>query len=370
MRRSMTWVRRPWVVGACAVAAGLAVRPALAQSPPGAAPDPAPAASGSVRGTDADPAPVAGDIAVSGRISPDPSRIGDVLRYEVTAVYPAGLTINLPIGIELAGVEIVGVDESPAVPTGDGFRKVFTFELQRFEIGDGTIPAFELTAVTPDGEVSTVQVPASKFVVDSLTINEASPERRGEERPLSPDFPNEAVEWVVYGLLFGVLLAALIWWLFRRFFARPPAAVLVPVSPPDEIALEALDALEERGPSMLERGESAPYYLDLTDITKAYLQGRFDIAAMDRTTDELREVLVRGGASLGPLSASDVLAFLDRSDLIKFARVSPSPDEARDDLDSVRELVARAEAALRAAKAAEAKAQESRPSEPAREGSV
>jgi len=352
MRRPRGSARGVRLVGLWALVASLTPSPSFAQEPSGVAANPAMADSSAAQGFAKDPSPVAGDVAVSTRISPDPSRIGDVLRYEVTAVYPAGLTINLPIGTQLAGVEIVGVEAGPAAPTGDGFRKVFTFELQRFEIGDATIPALELTAVTPAGEVSTVQVPATKFVVDSLTVNEAMPERRGEERPISPEFPNEAVEWIVYGLLFGLLLAALLWWLFRRFLARPKLPVLVPSIPPDKIAIEALDSLEERRPSMLERGESATYYLDLTDITKAYLEGRFDVAAMDRTTDELRKVLMGGDASLGPLSAQDMLAFFDRSDLIKFARVSPSPEEARDDLESVRDLVARAEGALLAAKAA------------------
>jgi hypothetical protein len=347
----MSWAR--WsLAGAWAGVWMMGAGVAFAQAPPDLASGSKAPAVAPEPTVEPRPAPAASDVAVSARVSPDPSRIGDVLTYEVTAVYPAGLTINLPIGVELAGVEIVGVEESPAVPTGDGFRKVFTFALQRFEIGDASVPPFELTAVTPDGEVSTIQVPASKFVVDSLTINEPSPERRGEERPLSPDFPNEAIEWIVYGLLVGVLLAALIWWLFRRFFARGPAPVIVPAIPPDQVAIEALNSLEERRVPMLERGESATYYLDLTDITKAYIEGRFEIAAMDRTTDELREVLVKGDANLGPLSATDVLAFLDRSDLIKFARVSPSSDEAREDLESVRELVAKAETALRAARAA------------------
>ena len=358
MRAPMAWTS--WsLVAAWAGVWMLGASLAFAQTPPDpASGSPAPSLA---PGPAVDPtlAPSASDVAVSARVSPDPSRIGDVLSYEVTAVYPAGLTINLPIGVELAGVEIVGVEESPAVPTGDGFRKVFTFALQRFEIGDASVPLFELTAVTPDGEVSTIQVPASKFVVDSLTINEPSPERRGEERPLSPDFPNEAMAWIIYGLLVGVLLAALLWWLFRRFFARGPTPVLVPVIPPDQIAIEALDSLEVRRVAMLERGDSATYYLDLTDITKAYIEGRFEIAAMDRTTDELRELLVKGDANLGPLSATDVLAFLERSDLIKFARVSPSSDEAREDLESVRDLVAKAETALRTAKAAaDAKARE------------
>ncbi|MGB1698824.1 MAG: hypothetical protein ACPHRO_02640, partial [Nannocystaceae bacterium] len=260
-------------------------------------------------------APEAGDVAVSTRVSPEPSRIGDLLRYEVTAVYPAGLTINLPIGVTLSGLEIVHVEEGPAAPTGDGYRKVFTFELQRFELGEATIPSFELTAVTPDGEVSTVQVPASKFFVESLTVNEAAPERRGEERPMSPDFPNEALEWILYGLLVGIMLGALIYWVFRRYFRRDDLAPVVPAIPPDQIAIEALDSLEERRLSMLERGASADYYLDLTDITKAYLEGRFEIAAMDRTTDEIRRLLLHDNTQLGPLSVPDVMEFFDRCDL-------------------------------------------------------
>ncbi|RMG99525.1 MAG: hypothetical protein D6705_03085 [Deltaproteobacteria bacterium] len=295
----------------------------------GLAPPPATAAAAA--------ADVASDVVVSTRLSPDPSHIGDLLTLEVVVAYPKGFTVSLPAGLSLAPLHLVDVAEGPVEPTGEGLRKVFTIRLQAFDVGDLETPAFPVTYVDPDGEVRTVTVPPRSFAVERLTANEVDPERKGEDPPISLPYPNETAEtaiWAVLGTLLAVLVA---YGIYRRFFARRTAPPAPPPIPPHEEALARLEALEAR--DLPGQGRFQEYYLELTEIARAYLERRFGIPALDRTTEEIRRALVRAGSRIAPIDPDAFVRFLQRADLVKFARMEAEQDEARRAMEYVREVV-------------------------------
>jgi hypothetical protein len=323
---------------------GLALAALLAQAaPPGAdepAPAPAPAADPLAEPApeDMSVAPASdGPLAISARVTPDPSQIGDLIKLEVTVGYPAGYTVNVPLGLKLDPLHLVSVDESEPESTGQGLRKVFTFTLQHFDVGDARTPSFPITYVAPDGAVQTAQVPAHEFTVTALLANEADPKRQGEDPPISLEYPNHTAETAIYfaaGALVVGFASALLWLRWRR---RPRPVVLPPPEPADRVALRALDRLQEA--DYAGRGEFQLHYLMLTEILKAYLEGRFGIDALERTTDELRAALIRNEAAIAPLKPTDVIRFLQQCDLVKFARFAPPPSEAAAAVEQAREMV-------------------------------
>ena len=154
----------------------------LAQSPgpdPAGTPEPSPAAAPS---TD-------GPVAVTTRLSPDPSLVGDLLELHVIAAFPRGYSVNLPIGLDLGQVELVESRELEPESSGEGMRREFVLVLQHFDVGEAKIRSFPLTYVDPEGEVQTVQVPAVSFTVTEQLINESDPQRVGSQsaraRPIS-----------------------------------------------------------------------------------------------------------------------------------------------------------------------------------------
>jgi hypothetical protein len=276
-------------------------------------------------------------IALTTRVTPDPSQIGDLLKLEVTAAYPAGYAVNIPLGLKMDPLHLVSVDESEPESTGQGFRKVFTITLQHFNVGPAKTPKFELTYVSPNGEVQTVAVPPHEFTVTALLANEAEPKRQGEDPPVSLEYPNTWAETAIYvaaAALVAGFISALLWMRWRR---RPRPVVLPPPEPPDRVALRALDRLQEA--DYVARGEFQIHYLLLTEIMKGYLEGRFGIDALERTTDELRRTLLNSDAQIAPLKPTDVVRFLQQCDLVKFARFAPPPSEAAAAVDQAREMV-------------------------------
>ncbi len=311
---------------------------APAPVPADSAPAPVPA--------DSAPAPVLADIsepltegpvAVTARISPDPSQVGDLIKLELTAAYPAGYTVNLPLGLKLDPLHLVSVDEAEPESTGQGFRKIFTLTLQHFAVGEAKVPAFPLTYLGPDGAVQTVQVPATGFTVSSLLANEPDPKRQTEDPAVSLEYPNRRLELILYsavGALFGGLVMGLLWARWRR---RPRPIVLPPPVPAHVVAFQQLDELTRA--ELVEKGEYQDYYLQLTEIAKGYLEGRFGIDALDRTTDELRRALDRAAAQIAPLKPGELVRFLQACDLVKFARFAPPVADAQAALAEVRGMV-------------------------------
>jgi len=312
----------------------LAQDPAAAAAPPSPNPAASPAASPALG-----PSPSA--VQVTSSLSPDPSLVGDLLELVVQVRHPVGYSVTLPASVKLTGFDVVSYDEGQPVVEGGEASRVLRLVLQHFEVGERRVPSFSLTAVGPDGAVFTVDVPATPFRVTEQTLAEVEPTRREQDPPISLRYPNELAERIALGLVLGLVLGALATWAWmRRRAARggPPAA---PPRPAHEVAFSALDGLESRRDALLTDGRLADYFVELTEITKGYLEGRFGLDALDRTTDEIRRALLRDAARIRPLDADEVIRFLARCDLVKFARFDPGPDEAKDALARARTLVER-----------------------------
>jgi hypothetical protein len=127
----------------------------------------------------------------------------------------------------------------------------------------------------------------------------------------------------------AVVLALIgVWiWIRRRKSKEKEEAEPVDTRPPWVIAEEALRKLRES--DLLANEQFKTFYLRLTDVIRAYIEPRFGIDALDRTTFELRTEFARIGAES---QLQDLLFELfDSADLVKFAKFRPSLEEAEAD---------------------------------------
>lgn len=113
----------------------------------------------------------------------------------------------------------------------------------------------------------------------------------------------------------GVLLAALLGFLGWRWWKRRKSRI-PPPRPADEVALERLEAAR----AFLDPAHAREFCFAVSEAIRFYIEDVFAVRAARRTTDEFLGDLVRRPTPGLVEHKAPLEEFLQRSDLVKFAR--------------------------------------------------
>jgi hypothetical protein len=147
------------------------------------------------------------------------------------------------------------------------------------------------------------------------------------KKPFSaPITLKEIAPWLFGIILIGALVFLIVYALSRRsknkpLFQRP----LKPKLPPHVIALQELDKL--KGEELWQHEKVKDYYTRLTDIVRVYIEERFTITAMEQTTFEILTSFKEKESQIVDKSVVELKEILEVADLVKFAKLTPLPDE-------------------------------------------
>ncbi len=201
-----------------------------------------------------------------------------------------------------------------------------------FDSGLFSVPGIPLQLQGPGREPYTVMPDSLAIHIMTLEVDTSAAFR--DIKDILPA-PFSWTPWWI-GFLLALILGFLGYWLYRRSRLKEPASEQVdPGLPLHEQTLKRLDELESMG--WWQKGEVKRYYVELTDILRQYLEQRFQMAALEKTTEEL----VRGMEEHRELQVHrrDLGIILENADLAKFARASLSPEDHLQSLDRVRQFV-------------------------------
>lgn len=201
----------------------------------------------------------------------------------------------------------------------------FKIPSQKIELNESVYHTNELDLL-----VETVEVDTSKGIVDIKPKYE-----------VRYSFSEMAVDWFkTYWYVFAIAgVLALIFLLFRYFKNRrgeepEPEA---PKIPAHITALEVLTTLLNQESWKTEQKKE--YYSRLTDTVRKYLEERFDIFALEKTTREIIADLKNAD-----ISDDDKLylkKILTQADMVKFAKFSPADEDGYISLKQSIEFVER-----------------------------
>lgn len=253
-------------------------------------------------------------------------KVGEPFHVILTVVPRPDVVVSLPASFDTGSFEVV--DRQESTPPGAAER-TYDLTVVAWEPGRQTFPALPVTYV-PKGEADLKEIKTSSFEVEVVPVVVGD---EAELRPIAPPvavYERDLTLVTIAGSVVGTVLAgAAIWLAVRRVRRRRRAADLaapaIDLRPAHEIALEKLRALAAS--PMLDATDRRPFYFALSEIAREYLGRRFGFAALDMTSSELLDALARS-----PEAASvrgDVEAWLAVADLVKFARVPASREEAQ-----------------------------------------
>lgn len=260
--------------------------------------------------------------------------VGDPVRLVVTVRHAADARVVWPDPFELDPFELVDMRLLAPVPEGTRMRSSAELTVTAFELGELTLPTFEVEVVDAAGDTVRLATATAMVSVESVGRDEGG-DIRDIKGPLAIPF---RVVTLLPWLAGVVAVGAAAYWLYRRYRRRHRPDVQVPLVPPrpaHEIAHESLDALEASG--LLELGEVKIYHIRVSDIIRVYAQDRFGVEAMEMTTGGVLDGLRRTGALSGVVA--DFRQLLDRCDLVKFAKFRPAVPVCRDLVPLGRRLV-------------------------------
>ncbi|MBF0319529.1 MAG: hypothetical protein HQL01_06985 [Nitrospirae bacterium] len=128
--------------------------------------------------------------------------------------------------------------------------------------------------------------------------------------------------WILAAVLLILAAAALAYYLIERWKAKK--ALPPPPRRAHEIAYEALQRLKEK--NLDKAGLIKEYFIELSSIVRYYIEDRFKLRAPEMTTEEFL-LMVRNSGELTDAHKDLLRDFLNRSDMVKFAKYGPSFDE-------------------------------------------
>jgi len=107
------------------------------------------------------------------------------------------------------------------------------------------------------------------------------------------------------------------------------------IIPPHREALTALRALEEK--KLWQQGMVKQYYSEATEIIRHFFERRWNIIALELTTDEILMQMKHIPDALNVWKEME--SFFITADLVKFAKYEPSPAEHENEMRSAYEIV-------------------------------
>jgi hypothetical protein len=272
-------------------------------------------------------------FSVSVQLSTNAIHVGDTVTATIDVTHPADSEVTLPVLSR--DKELVVRDHfTQRTDLEDG--RAHTREqwiLTSFRTGTHVLSTGQVVCIDAEGNEQTKPFPKAEFTAETM-LNEKIKNLRDIAGPV--DWPARFPGWIL-GLLVVIILATVIALLIYRLLNKPRTILQqAPPVPADVIARRALKALQRKG--LIEQEQAEPFYVELSDIVRQYLENRFELRAPEQTTEEfIRDV--SHAKTLTHEQQRRVCDFLEQSDLVKFARHQPDQTTMQQAFDSADRLV-------------------------------
>jgi len=272
-------------------------------------------------------------VSVSAVLSTNTLHVGDRVTLTVTAAHQENQRIALESIQREPFITVWDVQAETKDVKPDGKTTTHTVTFSSFVIGQHRVSTNDLVVLGSEG--SEERLPLPELLINVVSVLSNPPPELTDIKP-AVSIPGHAWLRLLWILLLIVIIALLSAWLIRVWLRKPKVPTAIKVVPPYEIALSALQALLSRG--YIENKVAQPFYVELSAIVRIYLEDRFDLHAPEQTTEEF----IRTSSNSAVLTPDHRLltqAFLEQSDLVKFARFEPSADDMQSAWNAAAKLV-------------------------------
>ena len=279
-----------------------------------------------------------GPVQVTVTLAPKRPRLGDPLTLTLTVDAQAGVHVEMPpFGDALGRFSIASFTPRSESTANGGTRHSQRYVLEAPMSGRQRVPSLRIEfadnrpgtdgAGRADGgaEEATHEILTDEIAVDVASVLPAGDGKTDELRGLREPLPESigATRWLQLAPIPIALLSIVVaYGLVRRMRTRAQQRVRASAY---DVAMARLSALRGRGFPGEE--DADPFYVDLSDIVRRYIEDRYGLRAPELTTEEfLRES--QHGLGLSRPQRERLEAFLSTCDRVKFAGYRPGQTES------------------------------------------
>ena len=266
---------------------------------------------------------------VEARIVPDSIGIGDTFTLEIDVERDQVQVTEFPLyenDDKLEVVQSLPVDTLSREGRRLRLRKRYVmqaFSEGRYNLGRPGVLYADKNIVDTLRARDSLYLEVATFQIDSTSqsIYDLKPQRN------LPFRFAEVSGYAKWGVL-ALLLALVALYALKRILARYGKGLgdlfkPAPPQPPHVVAIKALEALHNQ--KLWQNNRHKQYYSGLTDILRTYIAARWNIGAMEMTSDEIIDAM--RAEELPDKARMDLMAILRDADLVKFAKATPPAEE-------------------------------------------
>jgi len=263
----------------------------------------------------------AADISVEASLDRNKGYVGDKINYSLKISADTLVTIDTISVPESFGEFELRNWYMKSDTIDSGLRTIeYSAIATVYKTGKVVIPALPVVYKTGENDIDTIYSDSIDVYILSLVLDDSTADIRSLKDV--KNFGNQYA-WLYYIIPIAVVALILVIWFILRKKPQIEAARSAPLKSPWEAARERLMKLKN---SDL---EPKPYYIELSDAIREYLQRRYGFSALDMTTFEIRQEIPH--LNFDDDLESRLLDLLDNSDLVKFAKFKPEADFLADD---------------------------------------
>ena len=259
--------------------------------------------------------------------------VGDRARVFLSAQIPANSRLSWPaIPDTFNHLEIAERGKIDTLAGNGSITYKQRLSVTGFDSGLFTIPAFPF-AVNSGSQTDTFYTTPLPLTVLTVAVDTT--------QPYKPIVEIMAVQssWQDYLLyiIAGVILATILITILVLFITRKKKIKTTPQKALSlhEAAMQALASLEKQ--NLWQEGNVKEYYVRLTAIVRQYIEYRFQMPALELTTDEILASAARIPELSRNMQQMDIL--LRTADMAKFAKGTPQDAEHIENLELARSFV-------------------------------
>jgi len=277
-------------------------------------------------------------ISIDARVDKPRATIGDIITYTITLKHDIDLKPSTPDFSVINGFDMLASLASKPRNVEDQIEQQYSVKLRADQTGLFSIPpitiSFEVIKnVTGKSIPGKIHAPEVTIEVESVLRLQGEPIDIRDIKDIVVVDRNWT-PWLFGGLNLILLMTVLyLFWKYRKVNQKPCVAK-IPAIPTHEIALCELEILKQKG--LLDCGNGREHFFELSEIFRRYLGKRYHFPAPDWTTEEITEYFQKL-KELEPTSCLEAIRILNKSDLIKFAKVKALP--GADEIEPVREFI-------------------------------